>query len=305
MILSVSRRTDIPAFYSDWFMDKIEKREVMVRNPMFPQKVSKINISPDVIDCIVFWTKDAKPILKNLDKLNNYNYYFQYTLNAYGKDLEPSVPNKGTELISTFIELSNKIGAEKVIWRYDPILISQKYTVDYHINYFEKLAKKLHKFTNQCIFSFIDIYSKNEVQMNKLGIREPNKQEMELLAKSFSQICKKYNLKLSTCSEEIDLEKYNISHASCIDKNLIEDIFNIQLKVNKDKSQRKICGCVSSVDIGVYNTCTHYCHYCYANSNKKNAYNNALKHIVESPLLIGKLKQDDVITERKMISLLK
>ena len=136
MIISASRRTDIPAFYSDWFFNRIKEGYVLVRNPMNAHQISKISLSADVIDCIVFWTKNPRPMINRLDELKDYNYYFQFTLNSYAKDIEPNVPSKDKEIIKSFRELSEKIGKDRVVWRYDPILINDNYSVDHHIKYF-------------------------------------------------------------------------------------------------------------------------------------------------------------------------
>lgn len=159
MILSVSRRTDIPAFYSDWFFNRLQAGFVDVRNPMNIHQISRIKISPDVVDCIVFWTKNPKKMLDRLDELSGYNYYFQFTINPYDKQIEHYVPQK-SEVIATFQALSMKIGPEKVIWRYDPILLTNKIDVNYHIKYFNELAKRLNGYTNRCVISFVDLYKK-------------------------------------------------------------------------------------------------------------------------------------------------
>ena len=167
MILSVSRRTDIPAFYSDWFINRLREEVVLVRNPMNYHSVSKINLSPNVVDCIVFWSKNPKPMFKYLDEIEDkYKFYFQYTINAYENDMEPYLPSLD-ERLESFIYLSNKFGKEKVIWRYDPIVITPKYNLEWHINKFDYIASKLKNYTNDCVFSFLDIYDKNRKDRRK------------------------------------------------------------------------------------------------------------------------------------------
>ena len=161
MILSVSRRTDIPAFYADWFFNRIKEGFIYVRNPMNIHQVSRISLSPSIIDCIVFWSKNPKPMLDRLDELKNYMYYFQFTINPYDIKLEEYVPTK-SGIIDTFKELSNKIGPERVIWRYDPIILTDTLTMEYHVKYFEELAKRLNGFTQTCVISFVDLYKKTE-----------------------------------------------------------------------------------------------------------------------------------------------
>ena len=161
MILSVSRRTDIPAFYSDWFFNRIREGFVYVRNPMNIHKISKIKLSPDVIDCIVFWSKNPCPMLSRLDELQPYMYYFQFTINPYDMKLEQNVPTKNG-IIETFRVLSDKIGPERVIWRYDPIILTDSISMNYHVKYFEELAKRLQGYTYTCVISFLDLYKKTE-----------------------------------------------------------------------------------------------------------------------------------------------
>lgn len=303
MILSASRRTDIPNYYSEWFYNRIKAGYIHVRNPMNAHQVSRINISPDIVDCIVFWTKNPKPMLENLNFLEDYNYYFQFTLNSYGKDVEDNVPYKGTEIIDTFCKLSEKIGKEKVLWRYDPILINEKYTETYHVEYFSKLMKKLHDYTEKCTISFIDLYRNTKNNVKNLNIELLSHDQKKRLAKQFSYIAREYNLKLETCAEDIDLSDLGIEHSRCIDNQLIERISGYKLIVDKDKNQRTECGCVSSIDIGMYNTCLNGCKYCYANYSMKSVNKNYFMHDKNSPLICGTLTDADNVNNRVVKSL--
>lgn len=303
MILSVSRRTDIPAFYSEWFFNRIKEGFVDVRNPMNIHQVSRVRITPDVVDCIVFWTKNPKKMLARLDELKDYKYYFQFTINPYDKRIESGVPVKA-EIIETFKELSLKIGIDKVIWRFDPILITDKIDVAYHIKYFEELAKRLEGYTTRCVISFVDLYKKTVTNTKPLNMREPSESEMRLLAKKLVEIAKKHNMQVLSCAENINLEEQGVEHGCCIDPLLIEEMCGYHIDVKKDKNQRKECGCVESIDIGAYNTCCHACAYCYANFNNEKVKNQSSKHIKTSSLLTGELAEDDVVKERK-VSLLK
>lgn len=303
MIISASRRTDIPAFYSDWFLERIKEGFVLIRNPLNIHQISKVKLTQDVVDFIVFWTKNPEPMIKELDKLKNYNYYFQFTLNSYWQDLEENVPNKGKHLISTFKKLSDKIGKEKVIWRYDPILINEKYNRDYHIENFEKLAKHLSGYTEKCTISFIDLYKKTEKNLKEFNIIQFDDNAIRKLAKEILDIAQQYNLKLDTCAEKVDLEDLGIKHAHCIDADLMERLTNYRYSLEKDKNQRKECGCVESIDIGAYNTCQNGCKYCYANYNKQCVINNCLKIDNKSPLLCDRVDEKiDKIYERKVKS---
>lgn len=303
MIVSASRRTDIPAFYSDWLFNRLREGFAYVRNPMNFHQVSEINLSPDIVDCIVFWTKNPKPMLNRLDELSDYHYYFQFTLNPYSSDVESDVPNKGKEVIKTFIELSEKIGADRVIWRYDPILLSDKYSIDYHIKYFEKLALDLKDSFSKCVISFIDIYKKNAKRCAKSGFSELETPQMYVIAEQIAEIAQKYNFPVASCAEGLDLKKFGIEHNSCIDKYLIEQLLGAKIIVQKDKNQREECGCAESIDIGSYDTCIHGCRYCYANYSMDNARLNHSLYDSNSPLLCSTLSFDDKITKRVVKSL--
>lgn len=302
MILSVSRRTDIPAFYSQWFMNRVKAGFVYVRNPFNPNHIFNIPITPENVDCIVFWTKDPKPILEYLDELDRrgFKYYFQFTLTPYNKDIECNVEKK--ELIKTFIELSKRIGKERVILRYDPILLTKKYNINYHLKAFEILLSQLGGYTDRVIISFIDDYRKISTNMKEVEVLELNKDLMVNIAKGFSKIAKKYLLRLETCAEKIDLSDFGINHSSCIDGNLIEKIIGCEIQIAKnDKHKldgnREACGCVKCIDIGEYNTCIHNCTYCYANINKNKVLDNYEKHDKNSPILIGNV--DEVVVKER------
>lgn len=304
MIISASRRTDIPTYYSEWFMNRIREGYALARNPMNAHQVSRISLSPEVVDGIVFWTKNPAPMLDKLPQLKDYMYYFQFTLNAYEQDVEAGVPLKHKYIVPTFQRLSEMIGPERIVWRYDPILVSDKYTFDYHVKYFELLAKKLASYTQKCTISFLDMYVKTERNVAGLNIQPWTLELQDAMAKSLAEIAHSYGLELETCAEGIELEKYGIKHAHCIDGELFAKLLGCPLKVGKDKNQRKECGCVDSVDIGAYNTCRNGCRYCYANFNAKMVQNNQQRHNPLSPLLLGELQPDDKVTERKMTSCL-
>lgn len=303
MILSVSRRTDIPNYYSDWFISRVKEGFLYVRNPMNAHQISRIDLSPDVVDCIVFWTKNPANMIEKLEHLKNYIYYFQFTLTGYGKDVEPNLPNKREELIPTFKRLSEKIGKEKVIWRYDPILISKRYTMDYHLKAFEEIASNLADYTEKVVISFVDLYSKTQRNTRGLDIKQMTNEEMISLAGKMAHIASKYNLIIETCAEQIDLQEVGIQHGSCIDKKLIERILGCKLLVEKDKNQRGECGCFESVEIGTYNTCLNGCKYCYANFNDNKVKDNVKLYDKDSALLCGNITSDDKITDRKVKSL--
>lgn len=302
MIISASRRTDIPTYYSEWFFNRIKEGYVLVRNPMNAHQISKINLRPDVVDGIVFWTKNPIPMLNKLDRLQDYTYYFQFTLNSYGQDVETHVPSKQNTIIPAFKKLSDTIGPERVIWRYDPVFLNETYTPEYHLRYFEQLAKILHPYTKKCTFSFIDMYRNTEKNVKGLDIQKFPIEQQKYFAKHFADIAHSYGLSIDTCAEGIDLEQYGIQHARCIDDRLLSQLIGCPLTVGKDKNQRLECGCIESIDIGTYNTCRNGCLYCYANYSAKSVQTNSQKHNPNSPLLFGEVGADDKITERKVSS---
>ena len=302
MIISASRRTDIPSFYSEWLFNRLKEGYVCVRNPLNIHQISQISLSPDVVDGIVFWTKNPTPMLERMQELDNYTYYFQFTLNSYGKDIENNVPSKNDVIIPTFKKLSSIIGKERIVWRYDPILINEHYTIEYHKKYFQKLCDSLCNYTEKCTVSFVDLYKNTERNTKSLNIHTPSNEEVLELMNFFSKIANENGIYIDTCTEAYDLSSLNIKHACCIDKSRLERIGNYQLKIGKDKNQRSICGCIESIDIGMYNTCENGCMYCYANFNCEMAQKNHNKHNPLSPLISGEIEYDDKLNIRKVKS---
>lgn len=302
MIISASRRTDIPAYYSEWFFNRLKAGYAYVRNPMNPHHISEVSLSPDKVDAIVFWTKNPKPMLSRMDELQDYTYYFQFTLTPYGSDIEKNVPSKNDVIIPTFKKFSAQIGKERVVWRYDPILLNNKYTMQYHMKYFRVLCDKLANYTEKCTVSFIDMYKNIQRRAAAVGICPLSSEQEEELAGCFSEIAKDYGIYIDTCAEEIELGKYGIGHASCIDCHRLERIGNYHLTAERDKNQRAACGCASSIDIGAYNTCQNGCAYCYANFNQTLVNDCRGKHDPSSPLLYGKVSAEDIIRPREMKS---
>lgn len=302
MIISASRRTDIPSYYSEWFLNRIKEGYVLVRNPMSKHQISRVNLSPNMVDGIVFWTKNPTPMLKSIHKLKDYPFYFQFTITPYGKDIEPSLPSKKETIIPTFKYLSDMIGPQRMVWRYDPILINKKYSIEYHTDTFEKMAKLLHKYTRKCTVSFIDDYKNIRKSTKTLKMFDIDDLKKRIIARNISEIAHAYNLTIDTCAEEIDLNEYGIKHAKCIDPLIFEEIKGKPLKIGKDKNQRPACGCASSIDIGMYNTCSNGCVYCYANFSSNIVKKNRSIYNPKSPLLCGELSNEDIIKERKIKS---
>lgn len=293
MIISASRRTDIPAFYSDWFMNRIREGFLLTRNPFNAKQVRTVSLSPSEVEVIVFWTRNPEKIIKFLPELNEkgFLYYFQYTITGFPKVLEKSVPRPQVA-IDTFKRLSDLIGAEKVIWRFDPILISSLVDIEEHERLFEKIATSLQGKTKRVVISFADMYAKvnrNLKKVENLSARDvlEHKENLHKLSSRLVEISKQCGMKIESCSEDVDLSQVGVSHGKCIDDGLIKEIFGVDISSKKDKGQREACGCIESVDIGQYNSCLHGCTYCYATENKELAIKNFDKHDPLSPFLIG------------------
>ena len=237
-------------------------------------------------------------MMDRLDLLRNYMYYFQFTINSYGQDIEANIPSKNDIIIPTFRTLSDKIGPERVIWRYDPILLTEKYSVDYHIHYFEEIAKRLSGYTEKCIISFVDLYRNTKSNTKDLGLLQLETTAMYEIAHRMSEIALKYGIKMESCAEKINLDQFGIEHGHCIDCSLFERLLGCRLDLDKDKNQREECGCMASVDIGMYNTCKNGCKYCYANYSANTVAKHYASHNPESSLISGAIGDEDVVKDR-------
>ena len=238
MILSVSRRTDIPNYYADWFYNRLQEGFLCVRNPMNAHQVSRISLSPAVVDGIVFWTKNPAGLLSRLDELGAYPYYVQFTLTGYGRDVEPGLPDKRGVLIPVFRELAAITGPRRVIWRYDPVFISDRYTAAYHRKAFAEIAAALSGYTERVVISFLDYYKKTERNTAALHIARISEKEMSALAGAFAAVARTYGMEITSCAEPYDLQRVGVKQGSCIDKALLEDVIGRRLTGGKDKSQR-------------------------------------------------------------------
>lgn len=293
MIISASRRTDIPAFYSDWFRNRIEQGFLLTRNPFNYHQISQISLEPQDVEAIVFWTRNPKNFTETLDALDKkgVRYYFQYTITGYPRSIERSVP-RPIDAIKTFIDLSERIGFGRVIWRYDPILLSNLVDIDEHMRLFSKIAGMLAGRTDCVVISFADFYKKTSINLAKV----PNlicsdllEQQNQLftLADFMCKTAQNYGMQIQSCAEDIDLTTIGIPHGKCIDDQRLKTLFNINAKAAKDSGQRPACGCIKSVDIGIYNTCLHGCSYCYATFDHEKTITQRQRHDPQSPFLIG------------------
>lgn len=289
MIISISRRTDIPAFYADWLFHRFAEGFALARNPMNPNHTRRISLLPEDVDGIVFWTKNPAPMMPRLNELAQYRYYFQFTLTGYGPEIEPAFADK-TALVDTFRRLSDAIGSERVQWRYDPILINPSYSLERHAELFGRLAHKLEGCTKRCTISFIDDYKNTAANAGALQLAPMGSDMKTGIAAMLAPIVGERGMAMMTCAEDIDLAALGIGHGRCVDARLFNSLWGMNLKTGKDRNQRPACGCAPSVDIGMYNTCPGGCLYCYANYNPAVIGRNREAHDMAAPVLVEKPK---------------
>lgn len=295
MIINTGGRTDTVQYYTDWLLNRFSEGYVLARNPLFPNKVNRYELTPDRVDCVVFCSKNYKPILPRLHEITDrFHTYFHYTITAYGKDIEPGVPSI-EESMQTLIELSKLAGKQRVAWRYDPVLLTEKYTVSRHIETFEKMANMLAPYIDRCIFSFVEMYKKLEINMPELI--PLSAQDMEELAQGLGSIAEKNGIYLQTCGTNGDYTRYGIHASGCMTLDILGKANDISFKNLKHKGMRQGCHCIESRDIGAYDTCLNGCKYCYANKNPRKAYENYKYHDPVSPLLLGHVNPEDTIVQ--------
>lgn len=302
MILSVSRRTDIPAFYTPWLMNRLKEGSVLVPHPRRAGHYSRIPLRLDVVDCIVFWTKNPEPLLGSLDAVASmgYPFYFQFTLTPYGSALEPGFADKKA-LVRTFLTLSQKIGPKRIIWRYDPVLINEAFPVQRHLQAFEDLCAVLEGAAVRCVFSFVDAYRKINAALGGTLEQSMDKHARASIAAGFAASARSHGISLFACAETEDLSSYGIHPAHCIDAALIGEILGGPILLAKDSGQRPACGCAQSVDIGAYHTCPGGCVYCYATQPARMRQKLRYTHL-EAAALDGDPPPDAVITPRAAAS---
>lgn len=296
MIISASRRTDIPAFYTKWLINRIKAGYCAVPNPFNRNQVSYISLKPEDVEVIVFWTRNPSPLLPYLKELDErgFRYYFQFTILDNPTEIDQKVPPLSSS-IKTFIKLSDIVGPERVIWRYDPIVLSKATGVQFHIDTYEKIAEELRGHTIRSVISVMDIYKKagrRLANLQKQGIeivdyQGKSSERFDFLMEHLVQTASSHNLEIFSCSEVIDLTQYGIAKGKCIDDDYIRKVFNISVSQKKDPSQRAECGCVISKDIGMYDSCLFGCQYCYATTSFERAKINHEKHDPTSPSLLG------------------
>ena len=294
MIISASRRTDIPSLHTKWFLNRLKEEYVITQNPISKNNFYKIPLNKNIVDIIVFWSKNPNiDFLKEVKDLG-YEFYLHFTITPYNKNIERNIPDKNL-LIRNFQIISKLFGKEKIIWRYDPIILNDDFDANYHLNNFKNFADSLNGYTDECIFSFVQIYSKI-----KNNIKNINDDDKLLLIENIKEISEKNNIKLKSCSQDFDkITNIRVEKSACIDKERIQKILGYSIKEKKYKSQRKLCNCIESIDIGMYNTCTNGCIYCYANSKNILKDYDANNEILSDKNLID--NENINITERKII----
>lgn len=303
MIINTGARTDTVNYFSEWLLNRFNEEFCYVKNPMFPNHVTKYRLSPDVVDCVLFCSKNYAPILRRFHEIyDKYNIFCYYTITAYGKDIEPRVPSIDTS-IQTLIELSKQVGKNRVAWRFDPLMLTDKYTKEYLLEKFDYIANKISVYIAFAEFSFVEMYKHIE---NKIpNIKNMSEQDKDELAIGLAKIAQKYNLKLQTCGKSKVYTDYGIGTSACITPKILEMANpNLHFKEIKCKGLRQGCGCMPQRDIGEYNTCPNMCAYCYANKEEGKVYANLKKHNKNSPILIGELEEDIILSETEQKSLL-
>lgn len=294
MILNVSGRTDIVAFYTKWFIKRYQEGYVDVRNPFYPKLVSRIFFKD--VDLIVFCTKNPKPIIPFLKYIKQ-PIIFHVTITPYKKDIEPYVPIK-KEVINSVKEISKIIPKEYLYIRYDPVFLSNKYNLDYHIKAFDRLCTLLDGYVSKIIISFLDNYKNVQKNLRYLQVKNFSNEDYKKLGLNFSRIAKEHHIIVQTCGEKKDLVEYGFIKDECLSRSLAYKLTGKNFPRWQARNNKN-CNCANMVDIGSYNSCLHLCKYCYANYDEDSIKRNVLEHDDNSSLLIGNLNSDDIIKVRK------
>ena len=292
MIINTGQRTDIPAFYAKWLANRLKEGFVCVRNPYDPSQVSRYRLDPSVVDVIGFCTKNPAPMFPYMDLLKDYGQYWFVTITGYGRDIEPGVPDKH-KVLDDFKKLSDTVGIDSIGWRYDPILISDRYSEEYHLRAFSRIAESLSGYTKTAVISFIDLYPK--VRRNFPEAREVNKEQRLRLGKEMISIASQHGMTVKPCAEGDELAEFGADCGGCMTVGVYEKAIGKSLIVPKKKGARAECTCYLSCDIGAYNTCRHLCRYCYANADPSEVLARSKLHDPRSPFLIGNYTDGDVI----------
>lgn len=299
MIIQTGLRTDIPAFYAEWFLNRLREGYVLTRSPYDKSAVTRYELSPKVVDLIGFCTKNPGPMLAHMDVLTPYGQYWFVTITPYGREIEPNVPPKET-VIEDFKKLSQMVGTDSVGWRYDPIFLSGDYSEERHIAEFTAMAQALSGYTDTCVISFIDLYQK--VRRNFPEVREVDAGARIRLGREFARIGRENGMTIKACAEGEELAPYGVDCRGCMTLETYEKALHGRLCAPKLSQGRSGCACYLSCDIGQYDTCGHFCRYCYANSSPEAVRRNMQRHDPKSPFLVGNAEPGDRIRQAKQES---
>lgn len=299
MILNTGSRTDIPAFYADWFVRRLREGFVMVRSPYAPQRITRYIFDPSVVDLIVFCTKNPAPLLVHHNMLSPFRQFWGVTITPYGSDVEPQTPPVAA-VIESLRALSRIVGSRAVHWRYDPVLITETYTLDFHKRAFRRMAEQLAGAVKNCVVSFVDLYK--NTQRNFPSVREVAAEERLALGETFAAVGRACGIKVRTCLEGDDLARFGIDTSGCMTQEVLEEACGCRFHVPRLTLARKGCSCLLGNDIGAYNTCAHFCRYCYANASAAAVRRNRALHDPASPLLVGSIEPGDRVQAAHQVS---
>lgn len=299
MIINTGQRTDIPAFYPEWFANRLQEGFVCVRNPYDPQQVTRYRLDPSIVDVIGFCSKNPSPMFPYMHLLRDYGQYWYVTITPYGRDIEPNVPDKH-RLLSDFRILSDMVGIDSIGWRYDPIFLSDRYTKDYHLKAFSQMATALEGATKTVVISFIDLYEK--VKRNFPEARKVLREDRIELGRAIIQIAASHGMTVKPCAEGDELAAFGADCSGCMTIPDYEKAIGQRLIVPKRRPARAECACYLACDIGAYDTCRHLCRYCYANSDQSRVLANAKLHDPKSPFLLGNYEEGDRIHDAQQRS---
>ncbi len=299
MIINTGQRTDIPAFYAEWLANRLKEKVVCVRNPFDHAQVSRYHLSPETVDLMVFCSKDPSGMFPYMDLLKDYDQFWYVTITPYGRDIEPNVPDKH-KVLEDFRSLAKIVGKKRTGWRYDPILLNERYTKEYHLKAFERMARELKGSTEIVVISFLDLYQK--VKRNFPEGKEVSREDQIYLGERMIKIAKENGMVLKTCAEGDLLAPYGADCRGCMTLSMCEEILGTSLKMPHRKPARQMCSCILSSDIGAYDTCAHFCRYCYANNDEEAVKRNRKRHDPSSPFLIGNYEEGDRIHDVEQVS---
>lgn len=293
MIVSVSRRTDVPAFHFEWFMNRLRAGYALSRNPMCQKRVHRIPLTTSDVDLLCFITKNPSPCIPHLRKVMDMGYEmsFQITVNPYGRALEPNVPPLD-DVIESFRDVSRMIGSDRTVWRYDPVVFGKGFDIRFHIEMFEYIASRLQGYTERCVFSFLGCYEKHEGLVMSGRLREVSGEERLSFLESIPRLASRHGIEMSNCCPDSDLSGYGVATRGCVDAQALKE-WGIPYDAGR-YAVRDNCRCVKMVDIGAYDTCSHDCIYCYAN-RMDHVRRSSRRYDPKSELLYGVVEPDDEI----------